>query len=216
MPRLFLRKSRSTGNWDSVNDETPEDLNFPADVLADVLDMGNEVSVWELDPESPEMDYLVAALHRPTDENLSDATFRVLSAWRLDKLGLKLKNAKGVSLDSKLNGVHRVIEVNTVSDAIRLAKAFKERPPCILSRAEVMRKFAASLQAKRIGTDKVAHQLWRRLIEEGYMQIVAQPTSSSDADAANVAAATAAAPTAAAATAAKHADPIQSAPKTES
>src|ERR1700722_444860 len=133
MPRLFVRKSRSIGNWDSVNDQTPEDLNFPADVLADVLDAGNEVSVWEIDPESSELEYLVAALHRSADENLSDVTFRVVSVFVLDELGLRFKSAGGGSLDSKLNGRHRTIEVGTTSDAIKLAKALKKRPPRILS-----------------------------------------------------------------------------------
>jgi|ERR1700733_4749201 len=174
MPRLFVRKSRGVGNWDGVDSQTAEDLNFPADVLSDVLDAGNEVSIWEVDPQSTDMDYLVAALHRKTEENLSDVTFRVISDWRIKQLNFKMKNATGGSLDPKLNGCHRVVEVSTVLEAIQLAKAFKERDPCLFSRAEVMRRFAASLQAKRISTDKVSHQLWKRLIDEGHMQIVTQ------------------------------------------
>jgi len=59
----FLRKS-SRGNWDSITSETAEDLEFPADVLSDILDEENEVSVWEIDdPQGPELNVVVAALH---------------------------------------------------------------------------------------------------------------------------------------------------------
>jgi hypothetical protein len=34
-----------------------------------------------------------------------------------------------------------------------------------------MRSFAVSLQDKRITTDKIAHQLWKRLLDEGHIQI---------------------------------------------
>jgi hypothetical protein len=60
---LFARKSVG-GNWDKISNETPEDLSFPADVLADTLDGANEVSVWEInDPPGDELDILAAALH---------------------------------------------------------------------------------------------------------------------------------------------------------
>src|SRR5437667_60629 len=60
---LFVRQSRG-GNWDSVDGGTPEDLSFPADVVADVLDTGGETSVWEFaDLDDPELKRLVAALH---------------------------------------------------------------------------------------------------------------------------------------------------------
>jgi hypothetical protein len=182
---LFVRKSRS-GSWDGVTDQTPEDLTFPADVLADVLDGQNEVSVWEVDDlKGPELDHIVAALHAPTAQNLSDVTFRVVSDWYVKtKLGLRMSKTPGTSLDPTLNrsGKHWVIEIDTVGDAIKLAKAFKTRDAIPFSRVEVMRRVARSLQDGRIPAERISYGLWKKLIEERHLQVVAeQPAQADDA-----------------------------------
>jgi hypothetical protein len=176
---LFARKSRS-GNWDNVTDQTLEDLTFPSDVLADVLDGENEVSVWEVeDPPGPALDQIAAALHTQTANNLSEMTFRFISDWCVKtKLGLTMRKTPGISLDTKLNsgGTHWIIQISTVGDAIRLAKAFKERESLSFTRADIMRRFAASLQAKRIPPEKVMPGLWKKLIDEAWVQIAAPPS----------------------------------------
>jgi hypothetical protein len=68
----------------------------------------------------------------------------------------------------------RVIEIATVGNAIKLAKAFKERAEIPVGRDRVMRRFAVSLQEKRITTEKVTSGLWKKLIDEGYLQIIAE------------------------------------------
>jgi hypothetical protein len=174
---LFARKS-SGGNWDNVSKDTLEDLTFPADVLADILDSANEISVWEVDdPPGPELNILAAALHSQEAPNLSDMTFRFISDWRVkQKLGFGMKKTQGDSVDSQLNkaGKHWVIEISAVGDAIQLAKAFKEREPRFFSRDDVMHRFAASVQERRISTERITPGLWKKLIEEGYLQVVAK------------------------------------------
>jgi hypothetical protein len=133
----FVRKS-SRGDWDKVTAETPEDLTFPADVLSDILDTENEISVWQVDDlNSPELVSLAAALHSPAAQNLGDVTFRRISDWRIkdkEQLGLQMQETRGDSVDSVLNKAkrHSVIKISTVGDAIRLAKALKEHPPLFL------------------------------------------------------------------------------------
>lgn len=171
---LFVRKSR-IGDWDRVTKETPEDGTFPADVLADILEGGNEVSVWEFDSEQ-ELDVLIAALHSPEANDLSDMTFRFISDWKIKDLGLTKRKTQGDSVDPLLNkaGKHWVIEVNTVQEAIKLGKAFKDRESRTFSRPEVMRRFAVSVQQKRIPSEKIKPGLWTKLIRDGYVQVVAE------------------------------------------
>lgn len=174
---LFVRKSRSRGNWDNINNETPEDLAFPADVLADVLDSANELSVWEVnDPPGSELEIIAAALHYHSATDLSDMTFRVISDWKLKQLGLEIIRTPGDSVDSQLNksGKHGIVRVNTIGDAISLAKAFKAREPHSFSRAVVMRRFAISVQEKRISVERITSGLWRKLIDDGHLQVIAQ------------------------------------------
>lgn len=183
MPSVYVRKSRK-GDWDQVTGDAPEDLMFPANVLADILDNENEVSVWQVSdpPTSEELDTIVAALHARGVSNLSEVTLRVISGWKVkDDLKLTMKTTKGESLDSKLNGAgkHAVIQINTVSDAIKLARAFKAREPIFFGRAQVMKAFASSLAAGRISAEAVSAGLIKRLFDEGYLQFVAKEQAAS-------------------------------------
>lgn len=83
---IFVRKSRR-GDWDRVAADTPADLAFPANVLADILDNENEVSVWEVSdpPAAAELDTIVAALHARNVSNLTDVTLRVISDWKVKR-----------------------------------------------------------------------------------------------------------------------------------
>src|SRR5580658_4002976 len=122
---LFARKSRGGGNWDNVTSDTLEDLAFPADLVAEILDGADEVSVWEIDdPPGPELKILVAALHPQDATNLSDMTFRIISDWKVRQLGLNMAKTLGQSLDHQLNksGKHWIIKTSNVGDAIKLAK----------------------------------------------------------------------------------------------
>ncbi|MGJ4945134.1 hypothetical protein ACQR1W_31555 [Bradyrhizobium sp. HKCCYLS1011] len=178
---MALLARKSTGViWDSVTDQTPEDLDFPADVLADLLEGGNEISVWEVaDRDGPEMDRVAAALHSPNAQNLSEMTFRFISEWRLNNLGLEKNKEVGTTVDTVLNkaGKHWVIKITKIGDAIKLAKALKDpnQPVRFYSREQVMRCFAESLEAKRIGTEKITTGLWQKLLNEGHLQVVAAP-----------------------------------------
>ncbi|HZP76599.1 MAG TPA: hypothetical protein VFB45_10685 [Pseudolabrys sp.] len=175
---LFARKSRG-GNWESLTADGPFDLSFPTDVLADMLDGANEVSVWRVeDPPGVELEILAAALHAKSVENLTDVTFRFISDWQVkEKLRLQMRQTPGESVDTPLNksGAHWVIETNCVDDAIRLAHGFKQRSPRTLNRAAVMRRFALSIQEKRISDQNIAPRLWKRLIDDGYLAVVAEP-----------------------------------------
>src|SRR5947207_10372239 len=94
--------------WDSVSSTTGEDTSFPATVLTDVLDTQGETSVWAIPAlqtdnrkpnlEGREMARIVAALHLPPVDNLSEMTFRIISDFRLDRLGLKKRQSGGTSL----------------------------------------------------------------------------------------------------------------------
>jgi hypothetical protein len=171
MVLLFARVCGS-GNWDSVNSETPEDLTFPADVLADVLDHVNEVSVWQIDnPPGIELEILAAAIQPPHAGTLSDKTFRIISDWKIDQLGLKMRQTAGDSLDSRLKGKHNIIQVNTAGEAIKLAKAFKDRPEKSFSQVDVMRRFAKSVQERHISTKRITPELWSKLIGGEYLQL---------------------------------------------
>jgi len=176
---LYVRKSRK-GDWDRVAKDTPEEVDFPANVLADLLDNENEISVWEVsDPPGPEIDTIVAALHSRGVSNLSDVTLRVISGWMIkDQLGLGMKQTKGDSLDSKLNGSgkHWVVRTDTVRDVIKLAKGFTHREAIFHGKAQVMRAFASSLAAGRISSDAIQPALLKRLFEDGYLQLVVQQT----------------------------------------
>jgi len=87
-----------------------------------------------------------------------------------------MHQTRGESLDPQLNKAnkHWVIKINSVGDAIKLAKALKEHEPRVFSRSEIMKLFAKSLQEKRIPVDKVSEGLWKKLLEEGYLQVVAE------------------------------------------
>jgi hypothetical protein len=186
MPSLFARISTG-GNWDTITDETPEDSTFPADVLADILKGGNEVSVWEvahapsqkeLDAQDlgPALDRLAAALHSEHAGDLSEVTFRIISDWKIKQLHLPMAKEHGASVDADLNRTekHWTIQINTVGDAIKLAKAFKKRPPHFYSKGQVMRLFAVSVQQGRISTSRIIPGLWNKLLEGGYLQVIAQ------------------------------------------
>ncbi|QOZ66574.1 hypothetical protein WN72_09450 [Bradyrhizobium arachidis] len=172
---IFVRKSRR-GDWDRVAADTPADLAFPANVLADILDNENEVSVWEVSdpPAAAELDTIVAALHARNVSNLTDVTLRVISDWKVKKeLGLIMKSTRGESLDTKLNGAskHQVIQINSVGDAIALAKAFKFRDPIFRSQAQVMQAMAAALASGRIQSDAVGSGLIKKLFDAGHIQL---------------------------------------------
>jgi hypothetical protein len=187
MPSLYARKSVG-GNWDVINDETPEDATFPADVLADVLEGKNEVSVWEVAQAAnqkeleaqdigPALNTLAAALHSEHAHDLSDVSLRLVSDFGIKRLGLSMRQELGTSVDTGLNksGNHWIIQVNTAGDAMKLAKLFKRREPCFFSKEEVLRLFATSLQQKRISTDRISSGLWKKLLDGGYLQILAKP-----------------------------------------
>ncbi|WP_439375381.1 hypothetical protein [Bradyrhizobium sp. DASA03120] len=178
MASLFIRKSRR-GDWDKVDPGAAADLSFPADVLSDILDEENEVSVWEVDEalDPGEVDVIAAALHNRGVGNLSDVTLRVISEFKVkDKdrgLGLAMKTTKGESLDRVLNkaGKHHVIVIKSVGDAIELAKAFKARPPVNRNQGEVMQAMATGLASGRISPDDVSGSLMKKLFEQGYLQL---------------------------------------------
>jgi hypothetical protein len=179
---FFARKCGS-GNWDSITKETPEDLAFPADVLADLLGAANEVSVWEVDDaDGPEVEILAAALQRPNVGSLSDVTFRFISKWRLDQLGLRMRQTTGDTVDNAVKGKHWLIETKTVEDAIKLAKAFIDRPERSFSQTDVMRRFARSVQEKRISTKRITPELWSKLIEGRYLQVITDQQSEAGAN----------------------------------
>jgi hypothetical protein len=163
-------------------------MTFPSDVLADLLDGANEISVWEIgdDANGPEVDHLVAALHSQGAQNLSDMTLRVISDWKIKTdLHLNMRKTRGDSVDSELNKAnkHWVIDVATVGDAIKLAKAFKEREELPFSRDNVMRRFAVSIQQKRISTERISAGLWKKLIDDGYLSVAAdQPAAAGAGD----------------------------------
>jgi hypothetical protein len=182
MPAVYVRKSRK-GDWDKVAD-TPADLTFPANVLADILDNENEISVWEVSepPKEEALQTIVAALHARGISNLSDVTLRVISGWKIKTdLQLVMKTTKGESLDSKLNnaGKHSVIQIDSVGDAIKLAKAFTARQPIFFGKDQVMKAFASSLAAGRISADAVAAGLVKRLFDEGYLQLAVRQQAAS-------------------------------------
>ena len=104
-----------------------------------------------------------------------------------------MRQTPGDSLDRQLNreGKHWIIKVETVGDAIKLAKAFKEQEPRTFSKKDVMYRLAVSLQEKRISADRINAVLLKKLIEDGYLGVVAQePTSSVGAEESKSAAAT--------------------------
>lgn len=184
MAIVFVRQSKR-GDWEGVTKETPEDLSFPADVLADVFTGGdNEISVWEIDDSNAsEMGYVAAALHGATATNLSDMTFRVISQWRVDELNLPVRKTKGESLDNILNGSskHWIIQIRTVGDAIKLAKAFKDRDEITYSQKRVMQQFAVSLQEGRISSRNISSELWKKLVDGKHLQVLAELPQTSGA-----------------------------------
>lgn len=77
-----------------------------------------------------------------------------------------MKSTRGESLDTKLNGAskHQVIQINSVGDAIALAKAFKFRDPIFRSQAQVMQAMAAALASGRIQSDAVGSGLIKKAV----------------------------------------------------
>ena len=170
---LFVRQSRG-GDWDSVSESTAEDLNFPADVLADVVDTDCQISIWEVSGlDAPEVDFLVPALVPRSATGFSQITFRFISDWKLETIGLKGKKRQAVGgcLDHSLNrqAMHWHLEIQTIRDAIVFAKALTARPPRIYSKEEVMQRFAISLQAKRLQTKNFNHTLYSHLVDANYL-----------------------------------------------
>lgn len=195
MPSLFARLSTG-GDWDAITDKTLEDSTFPADVLADILNAGNEVSVWEiaqaqnqkeLDAQDldPALDRLAAALHSEHAADLSEVTFRIVSGWKIERLGLQMKQEHGTSVDSELNKAdkHWTIQIKTVGNAIQLAKAFKAREPHFYSKDQVLHLFAVSVQQGWISTNRITSGLWKKLLDGRYLQVVAQQQESENREA---------------------------------
>jgi len=164
--------------WDSVSSTTGEDTSFPATVLTDVLDTQGETSVWAIPAlqtdnrkpnlEGREMARIVAALHLPPVDNLSEMTFRIISDFRLDRLGLKKRQSGGTSLiDTGLNasGTHWIIMTPTVREGILLAKGLTHVEPITFSRAQVMRCFSVSLAQNWISPEKVRSEVVATLNE---------------------------------------------------
>ena len=168
---LFIRQSR-TGNWDAVSETTVEDLTFPVDVLGDVIDPDCQTSIWEIDRlEFPDVDYLVPALIPRSNSNFSEITFRFISGWKLDQVGLKRRKTVATSLDDTLNrkSMHWIVEISTVSEAIRFAKGLTGREAKIYSKVDVMSRFALSLQEQRLQLKNVNRDLLVELIKGGYL-----------------------------------------------
>ena len=120
---------------------------------------------------------IVAALHLPPVDNLSEMTFRIISDFRLDRLGLKKRQSGGTSLiDTGLNasGTHWIIMTPTVREGILLAKGLTHVEPITFSRAQVMRCFSVSLAQKWISPEKVSQRLWQRLMKEGHLEFQAK------------------------------------------
>jgi hypothetical protein len=171
---LFIRQSRS-GDWRAIDRNTSEDMNFPADVLWDVLDRDRETSVWQFENlDEPEFHRLVAALNPRNTEQLVDMTFRAISDQQIEQIALEKRQTRGGTLDDELNksSRHWIIKVNTVGEAIRLAKALSEHPPITFNQDEVMCKFASSLQGKFINAERVTPKLFKRLIDGGHLRII--------------------------------------------
>jgi hypothetical protein len=144
-------------------------------VLADVLDLDRETSIWRVDAlDAPEIKYIIAALHQESAVNLSDMTLRFVSEWRLQKIGVTKKQLRGECLDSTLNngGRHWVVTVNTVEDAIKFAKSFKSLDEQFFRRDEVLKCFATSVLEGRIKTDKITAGLWKKLIDERHLRLI--------------------------------------------
>ena len=110
----------------------------------------------------------------------------MVSRHKLKEIGLKVKQTKGDSLDVELNasGKHWVVQIETVTDAILLAKALTSRGPLFYRKDEVMRAFASSLASGRIPPDRVHPDLLKKLFEGGLLRFVAAERESGDGDAA--------------------------------
>jgi hypothetical protein len=169
---FYIRQSR-VGNWDVILDSTPEDLAFPADILADIVDPNCETSVWEVASlDSADIDYLVPALIPRSASNFTEIKLRIISGWKLDNLGLKKKMTTGTSLDSVLNkkNIHYVVDIATAKAAIIFAKGLKARDAKTYSKDEVMKRFASSLQEQRLQVKNFNHELLVHLVNNKYLQ----------------------------------------------
>jgi hypothetical protein len=173
MSTLYLRESRH-GDWDRIDAATPEDTDFAADVLSDLINIECQTSIWQVDDrDTADVDLLSAALHQKLTKRLSDMTFRFISERQLKQLGLTKRQTQGESLDKSLNvsGKHWIVETPTIRHAIILAKALKTQEPKFYSQESVMKNFAKSIAEKRIKTSTISPELWNILIDKGFINI---------------------------------------------
>jgi hypothetical protein len=177
---LFVRECRKA-NWDAIAGvEVADYSSFPVDVIADVTEPSFQTSVWRVDRAgSADVDYLVAALVSRTATIFpNEMTFRFISAWRLDQLELRKQQSVGTSLDDTLNnkGIHWTIQIATVDEAIRFARALVDREAKIYNRKEIMIRFALSLAEGRLQAKRnVSGELLKLLLSEGHLSYTPQP-----------------------------------------
>jgi hypothetical protein len=166
---FYVRQTYSAA-WDSISDSTPEDLNFPCEVVGELIDSQMETSVWEVtDLDAPEINHLLAALHSPNAKNLSEMTFRFVSAWRLDQIGLTKRTTTGNSLDSNLNKKHFVIEIRSLRDLLKLAKAFKALPARFYGKRHVIHQYSIAIREQRISPPG-ERGMWKLLVDSGCIE----------------------------------------------
>lgn len=176
---FYMRQSRS-GDWSKVSESSPEDGTFPADVIADIINLVCQTSVWQVESlDAPEVNYLVAGLVSRNATAFQEMKFRFISEGRLKSFGLRKFQTTGECLDRDLNksGKHWVIETPTLRDAIIFAKGLIHEEVKFCSKTEVMQQFMQSIQSRRIQIKAFRHELWAHLIDEGHIQGVINPSA---------------------------------------
>jgi hypothetical protein len=169
---FFVRQSR-VGNWDAISRDSNVDLEFPVDVLVDVIDQECQTSLWEVERlDAPEIDYLAAALTSPSASRFRDVTFRFISKYKLATLGLKKYSTKGTSLDKELNKKHWIVEISKITEAITFVKELKVRDPKIYSKDDVARIFSFSLDSGRLNTNNISKELLLQCINGKHLKHV--------------------------------------------
>ncbi len=153
MPFLFiLLKRRNRWNQEAHFPWVePEDV--PADPIQDLASRENKLSVWHVESDKSNLERVVAAVASGRNDLSSEAAYALFADDAPGRLGIRVENSQGASLDSQANqNWHRNLAELSGRKLVKLTGE-------LLAHAEIDRKFPR----------EVAEAI-NRSIESGFIQ----------------------------------------------
>lgn len=118
MPQ-FVRGGIRYNRW--LETEGRQPLDFPADVITDLLTKGDELSVFEIaegGPISAERVAIALIAHKPSP---IETHYAVFDRAAVEAMGIEIIKRRGGTHDAEVNDYHYDLRVRTAANLVRLA-----------------------------------------------------------------------------------------------